>query len=270
MPLIKFCKAEHNIRLGAKLQIGTLFGYRNIENQEIRDDAEGKYDFTIEFPEEIELDHRWANLLLAPGMLFGSKREIPRFNGSFDAHVETMNVVRSLRDSVVLERTKIHINRSVNNCFAFCMSLSEAAEKSPFKQYTDYWVIPDGRVEEFARQLGNLIFQQAKLSYFDSSLTERHSPLTARSLSIGVMHRKVIYRDRHMRITRENKPSYEELVDLLSNVQFLKPPGFSKENEYRFVFELNDGQIVFPAKERNLLLNLNPLADFIVAKPAAK
>ena len=83
MQLIKFCKPEHNIYRGAKLQIGNLFGYRRIENSEVRDETEGKYEFTIEFPEEIELDRRWANLLLQGVVAFGKTEDAPRFPGSF-------------------------------------------------------------------------------------------------------------------------------------------------------------------------------------------
>jgi hypothetical protein len=261
MQLIKFCNPEHNIHRGAKLQVGTLYGYRTIENPELQDEAEGTYEFTIEFPEEIALDRRWSNLLFNGAIAFGSTDDIPRFAGSFSAHTVKLNMVRQTADSVVVRDTVVRISRSVNNCLIFCMSLFETAEATPFKNYKDHWAFPEQNANEFSRRLGSLIFQQAKLSAFDDSISESHTPGTVATLSLQVMHKKVVYRDRHMRITEHNKPTYEELLEALSSISFFKPESFSKENEYRFIFELNDGKRAFPPKKKNLLLTLNPLAD---------
>lgn len=141
------------------------------------------------------------------------------------------------------------------------MSLFETAEAKPFQKYEDHWAFPEQNANEFSRRLGSLIFQQAKLSSFDDSISGSHSPGTVAALSLRVLYKKVIYRDRHMRITAHSKPTYEELLEALSDIPFFKPECFSKENEYRFVFELNDGKRFFPPKKNNLLLTLNPLAD---------
>jgi hypothetical protein len=63
-----------------------------------------------------------------------------------------------------------------------------------------------------------------------------------------------------MRITEHSRPTYEELLETLSNIAFVKPERFRPEAEYRFVYELNDGQRIFAPKE-NLFLTLNPLVD---------
>jgi hypothetical protein len=262
MQLIKFCKPEHNIHRGAKLQLGTLYGYRSIENSEIRDETEGKYEFFIEFPQDIELDRQWSNLLFQGAIGFGQTNDTPRFSGQFSAHIEKMHVVRQSADSVVVRDTVIRISRSVNNCLIFCMSLLESKQENPFNNYDDHWAIPEQKVNEFSRRLGNLIFQQAKLVDFDDTVSKIHSPATVSRLSLNVQHRRVLYRDRHMQITEASKPTFDELLNVLSDISFIKPERFTKENEYRFVFELNDGQTVFQPNKKNLLLTLNPLIDF--------
>ena len=172
-----------------------------------------------------------------------------------------MHQVSQSLDSVVIKETVIRINRSVHNCLVFCMSHLETAESKPFKSYDDHWAFPEAKAPEFAGRLGNLIFQQANLDFFDNALSSEHTPRTIQSLALSLRHRKVVYRDRHMRITKNNMPSYEELLQVLSDVVFIKPERFSEENEYRFVYELNDGKSVFQPKKENLLLTLNPFAD---------
>jgi hypothetical protein len=261
MPLIKFCNPDHNIRRGSKLKLGTLHGYRAIEEPELRDQAEGKYEFTVEFPENIALDRRWTNLLFQGAIGFGDLGDIPRFPGSYSTHMEKMHIVRYEGESVVVRDTIVRIKRSVPNCLIFCMSLFETAEENPFEQYADHWAFPEQKANEFSQRLAALIFQQAKLSFFEDSIAEKHSPATIQSLSLAVRHKKVIYRDRQLRITEQSKPTYEELIDILSNIAFFKPQHFAKEREYRFVFELNDGKAILPAKTKELLLTLNPLLD---------
>lgn len=261
MQLFKFCNQEHNIHRGAKLQVGTLFGYRTIEDPELKDEAEGKYKFQIDFPEPIELDRRWANLLLQGTIAFGETADVPRFPGSYRAHAERLHMVTQTKDGVVVTDTRIQIEREVPNCLIFCMSLLDSAEKKPFGTYSDHWSIPEHRADEFGRRLGSLIFQQAKLSAFDEAILNRHSAATVQGLSLNVRHQRVTYRDRQLVITPKSRPSFEELVGVLSDIAFVKPERFSSEQEYRFVFSLVDGQAIFPPRVERLLLNPNVLTD---------
>lgn len=259
MELIKFCNPEHNIKRGAMLRIGTLYSYRNIENATLRDEHEGTYKFLIEFPEEVELDTRWCNLLLQGAIRFGDSVGVPRFPGSFSTEIKSLHVVKQTDKSVFVKDTSILITRSVSNSLIFCMSLLENGENSPFPEYTDYWNLPFNMAGEFCQKLGNLIFQQAKLSLFENTLTTNHSPASVRALNIYAKHQPIIYRDRTLQITKINMPTYEELVELLINIQFTKPSKYSNEKEYRFSYELNDGNQVFVPTVESMLLNLNSL-----------
>jgi hypothetical protein len=261
MPLFKFCRPEHNIHAGAQVQIGTLFKYRDIEDSELRDEAEGNYRFYVTFPNRIELDRRWTNLLLQGAIGFGDANDIPRFPGSFRTHIEKFHLVEHRGESVIVEDTRIRIERDVPNCLIFCMSVFPNAETNPLRQYADNWSIPEHLANEFSRRLGSLIFQHAKLSSFDESLFRIHSPATVGTLSLNIKHQRVIYRDREMVITSESKPSFDELVKVFSDIAFIKPTKYSPEQEYRFAFELVDGRKIFAPKVDHLLLNPNVLTS---------
>lgn len=261
MALVKFCKPEHNIHGGAQLRVGTLFGYRTIEDSDLRDEAEGKYVFHVTFPDTIELDRRWANLLLQGAIGFGNTADTPRFPGSLAAAVESLHIVEHRGESVVVNDTRIRIERHVLDCLIFCMSDVESANDSPFPQYNDSWTIPQHLVNEFGRRLGSLIYQQAKLSAFDEAISTAHSPATAATLSLNVRHQPVMYRDRELVITPDSKLSFDELVKTLSDMPFVKPKKYAPEREYRFVFELADGRRFFPPKVDHMMINPNLLTS---------
>jgi hypothetical protein len=271
MPLFKFCNPDHNINRGAHVQIGTLFKYREIEDQDLRDEHEGKYRFHVTFPKRIELDRKWANLLLQGAVAFGGTNDTPRFPGSYHTYIENLHLVRQTDNSVVVEDTRIRIEREVPNCLMYCMSDFPSADKNPLSQYADHWSIPEHLATEFSSRLGRLIFEQAKLSSFDASISTAHSAATARELSLHVTHRAVIYQDRELVITPESRPSYEELTTVLANVGFVKPPKHSVEREYRFVFELHDSQRVYAPTVDRLLFNPHVLTSLTcpMSKPRA-
>jgi len=260
--LIKFCKKEHNIHSGAALRIGTLYDYRHIENPEIRDAEEGKYTFLIDFPEEITLDRRWSNLLLQGAVGFGGSDDTPRFAGSMNASIENLYIVEQRGENVVVRDTRIRIEREVPNCFMFCMSLMSAATK-PFDGYDDKWIIPFQQVQSFANTLAGLFFEQIPLACFEGSITKALTPKTASMLSLNIQHRPVIYEDRHLVITEQNRPSYDRLIEVLSNMAFTKPRKFEAEQEYRFVFELNNGRRLFQPAENHFMIQPNPFKNLI-------
>lgn len=261
MPLFKFCNPEHNIHRGAQVQVGTLFLYRGIENPDLRDEHEGKYSLHVMFPEPIELDRRWTNLLMQGMFAFGDTSDVPRFPGRYRASVEKFHIVEVKGNSVVVRDTRILIEREVLNCLMFCMSAFETAENNPFPEYTDNWSIPEQLATEFGRRLGSLIFQQVKLSSFDESLAKMHTAATITALSLNVRHQRVIYRDREIVITPVSRPSFDELVNVLSDIAFVKPKKYSAEQEYRFVFELGDGRNLYQPKIDRLLVNPNLLTS---------
>ena len=261
MQLVKFCKPEHNIHQGAKLRVGTLHEYRSIENSELRDEAEGKYEFTIEFRGEVELDRRWANLLFQNIVGFGNTDSTPRFPGKISAKVEHLHMVEQKGENVVIKDTTAKIYREIPDCLIFCMSLLTKVDEMLFKDYQDNWNFPQEKANKFAMHIANLIMEQTKLTDFDDSISEGNSPNSIKGLHVNAMHREVIYQDRHLVITQQNMPSFEKFTEILLNIPFIKPPEpYSKEKEYRFVFELRNQERLFQPKSF-ILIPLNPLLE---------
>lgn len=264
MQLIKFCNPKNNIRSeAARLQIGTLYKYRHIENSELQDGEEGNFSFTINFPEEIELDRRWANLLLGGLVSFSNSEpdDTPRFPGGMNAHVQTLNIVKTKENSVVIRNTSISIQRSVPNCLIFCMSAMENAEDNPFGSYTDHWSFPIEKANQLATRIGELILSQALLNKFTPLLTSCHTATSIKRLSLNIRHQKVLYRERILNVTKDNMISFEKLHETLQNIHFFKPNSFKKECEYRFVFELHDGARTFIPIVDDIKIELNALAE---------
>jgi hypothetical protein len=262
MNLIKFCKSDHNIRSGAKLRVGTLFQYRQIENADIQDGEEGNYLFEINFPEKIELDRNWSNLLFSGIVHFGGEdlKQFPRIPGGVAAHIDKMHIVEQRANSVVVEDTKVTLKRTSINSFIFCMSMMENAEKCPFEGYDDHWFEPFSSANQLANRMGELIFSQARLEAFDTSLAKVHSPTTIAKLSLNVRHQKVQYRDRSITVTPDNHISFEELYKTIVDIPFSKPLSYAGEREYRFVFDLVDGVKFYPPTVDYIDLELNALA----------
>ena len=265
LQLIKFCNPEHNIRSGAGLRLGTLYKYRHIENSELQDGEEGSFSFKVNFPEKIELDRRWVNLLFKGFIHFdnGKPDDTPSFPGSMEVNVETFNIIEQKANSVVICNTSISIQRSVPNCLIFCMSAMEIGKDNPFKSYTDFWSFPIEKANQFATRIGELILFQTSLNTFEPSLINDHSANSIKRLALNVRHQKVLYRDRILNITKDNMITFDELVKILGNIPFLKPTSFEKECEYRFVFELTDGAKNFSPIEEDIDIELSALAEIL-------
>jgi len=262
MKLIKFCKSDHNIRSGSRLRVGTLYQYRKIENSDIQDGDEGNFLFEINFPKRIELDRNWANLLLGGAVHFAGNdlNQRPSIPGGISANIEKLHIVEQRADSVVVQDTTISLNRTSINSFIFCMSVMENAEKCPFEGYDDHWFEPFSNANQLANRIGELIFSQARLEAFDTSLAKIHSPATIAKLSLNVRHQKVQYRDRSITVTPDNHISFEELYKTIVDIPFSKPLSYAGEREYRFVFDLIDGVRFYQPTVDYIDLELNALA----------
>lgn len=258
MQLIKFCNPEHNIQRGANLRLGTLYGYRSIEDSAIRDEEEGIFEFIIEFPDEIELDLQWCSLLFQGVIGFGLPSEIPRIPGGLSVQVENIHIIRTYEDRVVLKDTIVRITRNVHNCLVFCMSQFEEINTFPFDKYKDFWSFSTEKADNFSLFLAELILQKENLN----DLYKYNSTANISNLNIICKHGKILYKSRHLNVTKNNQPSFNELIKILSTIEFIKPESFQHENEYRFIFELNDEKNIFPIQSEELLLTLNQLSNF--------
>jgi hypothetical protein len=234
--LVKFCSAKHIVPNGSELKLGTLYGYRMIENAELRDEHEGKYRITLSFRGEVVFERRVANLLFGNVMQFGELDvDPPRFAGGMSVGIESLGFGMQNGDVVVLRDSVVHIDRWVPDTHILCMSQMHRNSVPPFAGYDSHWGIPEHAADRFAKHVADALLWQAKSDLFvdlDKEFLEDRS-----KLAILFRHQPIKYMDRNL-IIRYKAPSYSEVVDILENIAFIKPKKFSSENEYRFSFVL--------------------------------
>ena len=257
MNLVKYCSSSYNIEKGAKLQLGTLFYYQNIENKELMDEKEGSHELTINFTEDVELDIATANLLFQ-GFAFGESPKT-QFEGSYET-IANHAKFSCFKDKVRIEKASIKIKRKINNCLMFCMShIDEGLPPVIFGCHNDYWSLPIEKAELFGKCVSRLILDNALFTAFGISPYEFQ---TIDKLRLRIQHQKVIYKERNIDINQLNTPSYDELVQLIKEIIFIKPLSYSNEREYRFIFELISPQQIYLPKVEKLLINSETLRKF--------
>jgi hypothetical protein len=261
MKLYKFCSPEHNISKGAQIRLGSLYSYRSIESDYLRDESEGRYSFYIDFPEQITLDRRWMNLLFQGALAIGDPLPMPKFQGSTSVGFETLSIVKHDSESVTVKNTRAVVHREVSDGLIFCMSMMDDAAENPFPNYDDSWSIPFENASNFSLRLADLIMHQMPLSEIHPSIFETHSMGLIRNMTIQIKHRPIIYGDRVL-VVRPNKiPSIDVLIERMDDIAFVKPEKYSKEKEYRFLFAVVDNQRQYAPKQTGILLNPNFLTS---------
>lgn len=259
--LVKYCNSEHNSMRGSKLLIGNLEKYRKIENDGLRDDGEGQFDFSIEFLEGARISSAWANLIFNGAIGFGDAPSI-RLPGKFSAHIENMKIRRVEMDAVSFEYAKAKISYEVLNPFVFCCSdvNDSSMENCPFDFYDDSWTVAgnSGGADNFAVRVANMLMQQITLDNLDIApniLTLNH----LKRIGLNVMHRPVSYIERDLKITPDLAENFDHIMEAHLNIPFCKPEKYAPEREYRFLFTpVIDGRSI-PVKNLDVFLDLNGL-----------
>ena len=262
--IVKYCNQEHNAHNGAKLLIGNLEKYKDIENAELADAGEGTFQFTIEFLEGAELSAEWADWLFQGLFDFTNSHNAIRLPGRVALHTEYLQIKKVLPDRVIFDHAKAQIKYSSPNAFMFCTSMSggDPLSTCPFKGYDDYWNVGDDQVslKQFARRIGDAILQQAPLDYIDAMLSDIRLA-EMKNMDLDIRYGPVKYVDRDLIITKDTHQDVGQIIRTYLDVPFCKPISYSAEKEYRFVFTLNDGNRIFPVKKKDLFLDLNLLTS---------
>lgn len=259
MNLTKYCSKMNNIERGAKLRIGTLYTYHNIETTELQDAGEGMHQFSIAFEGEVSLPIDVANLLLSGAMEFGSSQNTPRIPGSFKAHIENIHVIKNDSTHVRVKDTKITIDRVVPNCLIFCMSKTIDGQPNPFSRYDDSWSIPIETANKFGMRVAKLLLEKVPLSELCPDAPQYNSANSIKSLGLNLRSGEVIYRDRSIIVSDHSELTMDQFIKVVIDIPFCKPISYAKEREYRFVFEVTDGERLFSPKDKYIDIDLNPI-----------
>jgi len=245
MKLVKSCRAEHNVRNGSRIQLGTLDYYRRILNEELRDEGEATHEIALNIQGHYQMPLPIFNTL--NGGVFTIGPFDPRGHVGFPyverAHFESLKIITTSRTHVDLDSPKVVIQRRHPEGWIFCMSTAEQAGEKIFNGYDDYWAIPLDKAKNFAAALAAAFKKQFRQ---EENYTKWVSPAFEKDLKSSrwldswfhVQHMPVLYGDREI-VIRDNDPAaIEKALNQVANIAFTKPSRFSSEREYRFLLSV--------------------------------
>lgn len=288
--LYKHCKKIHLPQSGSSIRLGTLTEYRRNENVAIRDEYEGTYNFSLNFPTattiKIEALEK-VTLGTTPLSLgiYGNNIRARSFGG-----VHTSGSLFSTDDVTILERTEEEITLSGNvnlhaegaDAWLLCLSTSNILGSTiPDAGYDSIWSILPGNVLDFARHLA----RHLKSLVIGGGCFSRKTigPLNAPGFAppplgnhmvfgVSVEIWQVTYRDRFIEIVSDvSDEIIEDVHRCLHRSASIKPSSFSHEQEIRlicrptFVDSRSGQRFLFPNYLEPLLVPFDPFLNFIEA-----
>ena len=220
-PLAKFCPAEFNIKKGCNtVRFGTLFDYRTEENEKLRDEGEGTFSYSIDFPELTKVSPQWLGA----------------FELENDGHCEIREMEFSGSEFSV---KSISLKGSSHNCWIYCMSKSTESAGNITDTHQDKWLLPVEKLSDFSKYLGAILWEEITAADLPETITSKYSMQEIhRRISLEVECRQIEYGSRSINITKEEDLPVSEISRLRDNVAFMKPDAFEKENEMRIAFWL--------------------------------
>lgn len=270
--LIKFCKNAHLPANAKSMRIGTLGGYRTIENEEIKDPLEGRQIVTVKL-RNVAVSPEWFNKVLCLGMCQVDNIS-PGGNMVMSGSYFTLNL-QNLRvpGTVKLIQDRLHVvggeggkfivsgeaqfDLEFGNLPVFCMSVSDGKNKIPFTSYDCAWRIGQNSISAFSRFLRREIKKQIflenvksigghdlslKTNFDNHGLKEMRASLSCdreaylvNTLGVDVEFHKVIYDKIEFICSRETDLDWTTLLSLFRKCLFSKPKRFEHEREVRFV-----------------------------------
>lgn len=266
MLLGKSCKKENNVKFSNTIKLGTLFEYRETENQAIADKKEGKLEFNFFFDGEVTISQRVFNTFAGGLMQIGPAGGY-RFPGRGSARFERLNIVEHGLDTLTLKDSKGVINREALNSFIFCMSHVRRTTEchGMFAGYDDYWYIHERNVDNVGLILGKLLLKQIQ----ESQKNGDHvipKEIDASEIKVNTLVGKVIYMDRNLRFTNETIHGLDEVIDMMRNMSYIKPTvPFQKEKECRYQFIItHNGYMIEPLKKFIILQDCEELLPYVI------
>ncbi|ALU62840.1 hypothetical protein ACA40_24410 [Pseudomonas syringae pv. lapsa] len=219
--LTKFCPEEFNVKKGCNtVRFGTLYDYRSIDDEKLRDEHEGTFHYFIEFPELTRVSPQWLGSFEVEG---GGGAE-------FDC--------LEIRQDGPYVR-KINLLGACPNCWIYCVSQSASVAGGVTDTHSDSWSIPQENLQELARYFTGLLYSNLTVKDIPQSILVKYSlQEIGQRLSLVTEIQKVEYKDRNVTIAREEDVPVHEIEKLKASVAFTKPTRFQEEREVRIAFWL--------------------------------
>lgn len=240
--LAKFCDPKYNIRTGCNtIRLGTLYGYRTIEDEKLRDDGEGTFLYSLEFPDFVAVSPQWLSAFEVEGGGIGKIGNVRMVDGR-------------------MEVKSFSLSGSTHNCWIFCISKSTESAGSVTDTHQDKWTIPVDKIMGFGNYIGTLLFNDLTYQDLPSELTSKYSiQEIQRRIGVSVELKEVEYVDRFVVIGREDDLQVSDIESLRDRVAFIKPVAFKEEQEIRIAFWLTFDNKKISIVDKPKFIDLRPV-----------
>lgn len=244
--LAKFCPPEFNIKKGCNtIRIGTLYDYRTIENEKLRDAGEGTFTYSINFPKKTRVSNEWISAFQVDN------------NGS--VHIGDMTI---LGDGFLVKN--ITLSGSSHNCWIFCVSKSNESAGNVSQTHEDKWLIPHEKINLLRDYLGSLLWSSVTAKDIPAHILENRSLLEIQqNLGLYAEVRDVEYAERSITIADESELPADQIPHLRNSIPFIKPKIFEHEMELRFIFWLTYKNERISIENNTKILSLRPIDSLI-------
>ena len=245
-PFFKFCPPEYDVTKGCNtLRIGTLWGFRDEENEHLRDKGEGEFEFKIRFPALTPVSNEWISEF--------------NYGDGGSVHIENMEV-----NTGTVSIESVTMKGSAQNCWVFCISMSDSAAGSVSKVHGSKWKIPSEKVQEFGNFLAALLWSNISFDDLPPDLIKKHTFQELHAgLALQMEMKRVIYTDREVCIDNEKDYPVGKIKELKANIAFTKPKGFCDEQEFRFAFWLMFKKQKISINDNPKILQLRQIDQFV-------
>lgn len=230
--IIKYCNTEHRIDNSDFILLGSLKRFRSIETIDLRDEREATFDLSIHIESPTKFSNQWISTILNGTMDFGARIPPPR-NLDYSCFSEYLNIIESSADGVILEGV-INFRYSLNNCLIFCMS----DEQGSIANYASSWGFSSDYANAFSQVMAYEICNELRIGDVDIERSGSLRLSHGSNISIYQLHGPVQYKKKDIRVRCEADLPIELFFFLISECRFHKDIKFSKENEYRFTFDV--------------------------------
>lgn len=246
--LFKHCSLEFNVAKGCNtIRLGTLWGYRKEEDELLKDEGEGKFDVSLQFPELTQVSQGW-------------------FSEIDDGTSSTVQIDQAMFTGAGVAIKGITFNKSEYNAWIFCTSFGDAGVGSVTQTHDSAWLIRGETVNEFGNYLSQLLLANIQADDLPPHLVKQYSLRDFQTrLGIQFEARSIEYGNRTIEIGSETDFPIEKLRELRASIPFTKPERFSDEREFRFIFWLTFDNARISVPDKAKILNLRAVDRMISA-----
>ena len=276
MDLIKYCKKEHNIRLGCPtIQLGTFDYYRTLDPTFLIADAEEGYiKYTCKPDKNLLIDSRQFNAI-AGGAVLITDKDSPnptKSLGSVKLKMDGGEYIGQDDGSILIKPGTIESEVFYPNSYIFCCSIFENDDKVDPKiideNYNSYYKIPGKNIEDFANKMCQLLSQTLTIGNIkieNEKILESHLLTLGQAPNVKCIHGPVEYVEDKTILLKDPKDFEENgWTRIFYQSMFKKSKEHESDNEYRFVFIIEHAvHRILPVVKDPKIIKLNPIYDLL-------